>query len=177
MRPDLLSANGWSPALHFHARLQAMPIPGQDLRLRHRSAANQTLNVDPGENAAARDDRELDYALRRDRCTLNSPCLSCGCCSKAPSVSKAEDADALVRVAVKACLSADVGMADLVWQIFDAESKKAFPLKRLFRTLSRFNQVDALAPLVNHPSAEVRSAVIHARDTGLAGDAACWASC
>jgi HEAT repeat protein len=85
-----------------------------------------------------------------------------------------EDAEALLRVAVKTCLSAGVEMPDLLWRIFeDGERTQAYPLKKLFRALSRFNQFDALARLVDHPSADVRLALVHAwYNYGLPADAA-----
>src|SRR5262245_8222516 len=67
-----------------------------------------------------------------------------------------EDAEELLRVAIKTCLSSGVQMPDLLWRAFeDEEQTKSYPLKKLFRTLSRFNQFDALAGLVDHPSVEV----------------------
>ena len=74
-----------------------------------------------------------------------------------------EDADTLLRVAIKACLLARARMPDMVRQIYDdAAGIRVYPHKKLFRALSRFDQLDAVAALADHASVDVRLAVIHA---------------
>ncbi len=83
-----------------------------------------------------------------------------------------DDAE-LLRATLRTCLAEGVNIKDILGQIFEEDgSVNAYPLKKLFRALSGFNQFDALAQLVEHSSPEVRLGVIHAwYNYGLASDA------
>jgi HEAT repeat protein len=74
-----------------------------------------------------------------------------------------DEVDTILTIAVKACQTERVPVRLVVSQVFeDWTPDSNYPLKKVCRAFARLDQLDALAPLLQHRSQAVRLAVIHA---------------
>ena len=74
-----------------------------------------------------------------------------------------DELDAILTIALKACQAEGVPVRLVVSQVFESWAPASnYPLKKVCRALARLDQLEALAPLLNHNAQAVRLAVIHA---------------
>ena len=74
-----------------------------------------------------------------------------------------DELDAILTIALKACQAEGVPVRLVVSQVFKSWTPASnYPLKKVCRALARLDQLEALAPLLNHNAQAIRLAVIHA---------------
>ena len=74
-----------------------------------------------------------------------------------------DELDTILTIALKACQTERVPVRVVVSQVFeDWTPDSNYPLKKVCRAFARLDQLEALAPLLEHRSQAVRLAVIHA---------------
>ncbi len=74
-----------------------------------------------------------------------------------------DELDAILTIALKACQAEGVPVRFVVSQVFKSWTPASnYPLKKVCRALAPLDQLEALAPLLNHNAQAIRLAVIHA---------------